>query len=133
MDPIIGKKISIWIIISGTLMGAYFIGFFFLAWGMVLFPVLLVIPYFGLGYFEKAIKTSIPKQKGITCLYFGLNLLFAFVIGASIPLMESEVSYNMAYFMIPLLIILNYIILDRFQIYSNKQVSEKRGDSIGEK
>ncbi len=46
-----------------------------------------------------------------------LNLLFAFVIGISIPVLESENFYNLGFIMIPLLIILNYIILNRFHYY----------------
>ena len=46
-----------------------------------------------------------------------INLLFAFVIGLSIPLLTSESFFNFGFVMIPLLIILNYIILDRFHYY----------------
>lgn len=46
-----------------------------------------------------------------------LNLLFAFIIGLSIPLLQSESFFNLGFVMIPLLIILNYIILDRFHYY----------------
>ena len=46
-----------------------------------------------------------------------INLLFAFVIGLTIPLLESNSFYNLGFIMIPLLIILNYIILDRFHYF----------------
>ena len=46
-----------------------------------------------------------------------INLLFAFVIGLTIPMLESESFINFGIIMIPLLIILNYIILDRFHFY----------------
>ena len=46
-----------------------------------------------------------------------LNLLFAFVIGLTIPMLQSESYYNLGFVMIPLLVILNYIILDRFHYY----------------
>ena len=54
-----------------------------------------------------------------------INLLFAFIIGLSIPLLESESFYNLGFVMIPLLIILNYIILDRFHYYT-KHINEDR-------
>ncbi|MFX0036678.1 MAG: archaeosortase H N-terminal-like domain-containing protein [Candidatus Hermodarchaeota archaeon] len=50
-------------------------------------------------------------------LMLTLNLLFAFVIGFTIPLLQSDSYYNLGYVMIPLLVILNYIILDRFHYY----------------
>ena len=46
-----------------------------------------------------------------------INLLFAFFIGLTIPLLQSASFLNLGYIMIPLLIILNYIILDRFHYY----------------
>jgi hypothetical protein len=57
-----------------------------------------------------------------------INLLFAFVMGSSIPVMESASKYNMGYIMIPLLVILNYIIFDRL-FYYVKHAGEKGGDN----
>ena len=56
-----------------------------------------------------------------------LNLLFAFVIGFTIPLLESVSFYNLGFIMIPLLLILNYVILDRFHYYT-KHVNERGYD-----
>ncbi|MFX1570291.1 MAG: archaeosortase H N-terminal-like domain-containing protein [Promethearchaeota archaeon] len=50
-------------------------------------------------------------------LLLTINLLFAFVIGLTIPMLESSSSLNLGFIMIPLLIILNYIIIDRFHYY----------------
>ncbi|MFX1363925.1 MAG: archaeosortase H N-terminal-like domain-containing protein [Promethearchaeota archaeon] len=55
--------------------------------------------------------------KMIGWLMLTCNLLFAFVIGITIPLLESEYNYNLGIVMIPLLIILNYIIVDRIHYY----------------
>ena len=49
-----------------------------------------------------------------------LNLLFAYIIGLSIPQLETRNSYIFGLVMIPLLVILNYIILDRFHFYVKK-------------
>ncbi len=57
-----------------------------------------------------------------------LNLLFAFVIGFTIPLLQSSSFYNLGFVMIPLLIILNYVILDRFHYYI-KHVNDREEDS----
>jgi hypothetical protein len=59
-----------------------------------------------------------------------INLLFAFIIGLSIPYMESESRFNLAFIMIPLLIILNYIILDRFHYHlKHKREEEINNDA----
>ncbi|MFW9942454.1 MAG: archaeosortase H N-terminal-like domain-containing protein [Candidatus Thorarchaeota archaeon] len=49
-----------------------------------------------------------------------LNLLFAFIIGFTIPILETKNSYMFGLVMIPLLIILNYIIIDRFYYTINQ-------------
>ncbi|MBA7514825.1 hypothetical protein ES705_06860 [subsurface metagenome] len=59
------------------------------------------------------------EQITLKKLYFWIlltiNLLFAFIIGFTIPILETKNSYIFGIVMIPLLIILNYIIIDRFQ------------------
>ena len=59
------------------------------------------------------------EQITLKKLYFWIlltiNLLFAFIIGLTIPQLETKNSYIFGLVMIPLLIILNYIIVDRFQ------------------
>ncbi len=57
---------------------------------------------------------QIIKKKILIWLLISINLLFAFIIGFSIPLLTSPSANNLGYIMIPLLIILNYIIIDRF-------------------
>ncbi|MHA2036645.1 MAG: archaeosortase H N-terminal-like domain-containing protein [Promethearchaeota archaeon] len=54
-----------------------------------------------------------------------INLLFAFIIGLSIPQLETPNSYIFGYVMIPLLIILNYIIIDRFY-YLISQLNDRK-------
>ena len=56
-------------------------------------------------------------KKLLIWLLLTINLLFAFVIGLSIPMLESASYLNLGFVMIPLLIILNYIIIDRFHYY----------------
>jgi len=59
------------------------------------------------------------EQITLKKLYFWIlltiNLLFAFIIGFTIPILETKNSYIFGIVMIPLLIILNYVIVDRFQ------------------
>ncbi|MFX1529775.1 MAG: archaeosortase H N-terminal-like domain-containing protein [Promethearchaeota archaeon] len=69
------------------------------------------------------------EQITLKKLYFWalltLNLLFAFIIGFTIPILETKNSYMFGLVMIPLLIILNYIIIDRFHYIIN-QLNDKR-------
>ncbi len=53
-----------------------------------------------------------------------INLLFAFIIGITIPQLETANSFMFGYVMIPLLIILNYVIVDRFH-YLIKQLNDR--------
>ncbi len=68
---------------------------------------------------------QITVRKIYIWLLLTINLLFAFVIGFTMPLLESESFYNLGLVMIPLLIVLNYIIVDRFHFYI-RQINDKR-------
>ncbi len=67
---------------------------------------------------------QIIKKKLIIWLLLSINLLFAFIIGYTIPLLTSESYFNLGYVMIPLLLVLNYIILDRFH-YHLKHIKDR--------
>lgn len=68
---------------------------------------------------------QILAKKVFIWILLTLNLLFAFIIGLTIPLLESESFYNLGFVMIPLLVILNYIIIDRFHYYL-KHINDKK-------
>jgi len=59
------------------------------------------------------------KKIGYT-LILTLNLTFLFLIGFSIPFMESNGKYLMGIILIPLLIVIGYIIVDRFHFILRK-------------
>ncbi|MHA2281483.1 MAG: archaeosortase H N-terminal-like domain-containing protein [Promethearchaeota archaeon] len=63
---------------------------------------------------------QILRKKLLIWILLTLNLLFAFIIGITIPQLETQNSYIFGYIMIPLLIILNYVIIDRFYYYINQ-------------
>jgi len=70
------------------------------------------------------------KKFGII-LFHSLNLLFAVVIGFSIPLMESDFRYNTGVIMMPLLLILGLIITDKYDnnikdIHGDQDLEEER-------
>ncbi|MFX0028748.1 MAG: archaeosortase H N-terminal-like domain-containing protein [Candidatus Hermodarchaeota archaeon] len=67
---------------------------------------------------------EITLKKLFMWILLTINLLFSYIIGLSIPQLETENSYLFGVVMIPLLIILNYVILDRFHFYARK-VNEK--------
>ena len=67
-------------------------------------------------------------KKILIWLLLSINLLFAFIIELTIPLLESNSFYNLGFIMIPLLIVLNYIILDRFH-YFVRHTNDREEDS----
>jgi hypothetical protein len=71
---------------------------------------------------------QITLKKIFIWILLTINLLFSFFIGLTIPLLEAESFMNLGFIMIPLLIILNYVIIDRFHYYL-RHINEK-GDDI---
>ncbi|MFX1591967.1 MAG: archaeosortase H N-terminal-like domain-containing protein [Promethearchaeota archaeon] len=71
--------------------------------------------------YNNALKTSIMKQLTLRKIFIWvmltINLLFAFVIGLTIPMLGIMSYFYLGLVIIPLLIILNYIIIDRFHYY----------------
>lgn len=68
-------------------------------------------------------------KKFLIWVMLTINLLFAFVIGFTIPILQSESFLNLGIVMIPLLIILNYVILDRFHYYIRHTPDEESTDA----
>ncbi len=114
------NKYIIWLMLSIILIGTFFIGFSISSIPSELIKIVLLIIgiiLFLLQYFI-IIKSSIGalnsrKKLGATIIH-SLNLLFSFIIGFTIPLMESDSKNNFAIVMLPLLIILSLIITDKF-------------------
>ena len=69
---------------------------------------------------------QITLKKIFIWIMLTINLLLAFFIGLTIPLLEAESFMNLGFIMLPLLIILNYVIIDRFHYYLKH--SNDRGD-----
>jgi len=68
---------------------------------------------------------QLTLKKILIWVMLTINLLFAFFIGLTIPLLQSESFMNLGFIMIPLLIILNYVILDRFHYYLKHTTQEE--------
>ena len=75
---------------------------------------------------------QITLKKLLIWALLTINLLFAFIVGITIPLLETQNGYIFGYVMIPLLIILNYIIIDRFQFYINQLNDRKETTNVKE-
>ncbi|MHA1292327.1 MAG: archaeosortase H N-terminal-like domain-containing protein [Promethearchaeota archaeon] len=137
MEPFTKKKVALWGILTLSLILAFFIGFFVptintqfkYILGFVVIPLLIILNYFSLRILNKDRVKLLLKENISIWVMLILNLLFAFVIGITIPLMESESKYNFALVMIPLLIILNYIIIDRVHYYIRHTKCEKESSS----
>ena len=63
---------------------------------------------------------QIIRKKIFIWILLSINLLFSYIIGLSVPQLETTSGEVFGFVMIPLLIILNYIILDRFHFYTKK-------------
>ena len=74
---------------------------------------------------------SIIAKKILIWLMLTINLLFVFMIGLTIPIMETETRDLFGWVMIPMLVVLNYIILDRFHYYTKQEHNreEKSNDT----
>ncbi|MFX1337024.1 MAG: archaeosortase H [Promethearchaeota archaeon] len=125
MDVIIKKKIILWIILSINLILAFFIGLAIpvietssaILIGLVGILGLIVFNFLIMELLNREYNNSNLYEKTLIWLFLSLNLLFAFIMGFTIPFMESNAKYNMGIVMLPLLIILNYILVDRFHFY----------------
>jgi len=133
MNSILIRKILIWIIFSVKLIICYYLGFLVGTFPNLLTIIIisLIIPFsfitnfLFLSYFERKTQKAPLNKKLFIWILFIFNFLFSFVIGLSIPFMESPFKSNMPIVMLPLLIILNYIILNRFHYYTDKVIDTR--------
>lgn len=65
-------------------------------------------------------------KKLIFWLFLSLNLIFAFIIGLTITSMTSESRLFLGIILIPLLVILNYVYLDRFHFWLKKAAEKEK-------
>ncbi|MFX1480108.1 MAG: archaeosortase H N-terminal-like domain-containing protein [Promethearchaeota archaeon] len=70
----------------------------------------------------------ITRKKLFIWILISINLLFSFIIGFTIPVLKTSNGYFFGIVMIPLLIILNYIIIDRFHYYINQSTLQEGKD-----
>ena len=119
MKTLITNKYLIWFILSFLLVASFFLGMFLFALSLEVTIIILValIVFFCiqvlliLNFVSNRIKNRLKIGMLIT---HSLNLLFAALIGFSISVMESDFKYNFGIVMIPLLLILSLIIIDKY-------------------
>lgn len=124
MEKIISKQNIFWILLTCNLMFSFLIGMtmsltklesaLYIETSIFLFLIIIDLVMLKLltsANFKQNLMTIIK-----TWAMLSINAAFAFIIGFSIPLMESENKGNFGLVMMPLLILLNYIILDHFQM-----------------
>ncbi|MBD3198195.1 MAG: hypothetical protein GF317_24305 [Candidatus Lokiarchaeota archaeon] len=130
---IIIRRISFFIAFSINLFIAYSIGYLislnesiiYNLIGLIIIPFTLIINYFLVQFYQREKRfNSIFKRKFMIFTFISINLLFAFSIGLTIPIMESVSRFNFGIVMIPLLIILNYITMLRYDNYLDKEVMD---------
>ena len=131
MRKIISKQLIFWIFLTCNLMFSFLIGIaisltkleiaLYIEVGIFLFLIILdlvILKYLISTNFRQNLMAIIKIWSMLS-----INAAFAFVVGLSIPLMESENKSNFGYVMMPLLLLLNCIILDHFRV-SFKSVDE---------
>jgi len=134
MEDIVKRKIILWILLSINLTTALIVGLFIssagsigIALGVLNISAQIVLIFFVIGFLDKNAISLISKKRIAIWVILTLNLLFAFLIGLKFSLMETriDIRYNMIYILLPLLIILNYIIIDRLHYY----IKHSKGDN----
>jgi len=72
------------------------------------------------------------RKKILNTLFNLLNIFFAYIIGFSIPLMESLSKFNFALVMAPMLIVLSIILVNKIKLDSSNEFIDK-GNSLEKK
>jgi len=120
MEIIQLRKLIIWMGLTLNLIFSFYIGVLFsssLPELIITLPALIGIIFILIYLLDLNNNSIIIRKKLLIWGLLSVNLLFTFIIGATIPTLVSNSRENFGYVMIPLLIILNYIILDRYYYY----------------
>lgn len=133
------NKYFIWLMQSAILICEFFIGFYISSIPSVILKIALVIIgitfllVLSLIILKSFIGSLSIREKIWAIVMITLNSLFSFVIGFTIPQLQTDSRYNFAFVMLPLLIILELVIIDKFfkdlkHIRNSK--SEDKGNQV---
>ena len=119
MKAMITNKYLMWLILSFLLIISFFLGMFLFVSSLevtIIILVALIITFcIQVLLIWNFVSNRIENRLKIGMLTtHSLNLLFAVIIGFSIPIMDSDFKYNFGIVMIPLLVILSLIITDKY-------------------
>jgi exosortase/archaeosortase family protein len=95
--------------LSIQLVIAFFIGLYFP--NLFLIAIVLIIHLLFIHYSFP--QKNNRKEEVKDLLYLGLNLMFAYIIGLSISVMESNSKYNFGLIILPLLVLFIFIVVDK--------------------
>jgi len=115
------NKYVIWLVFSIILILGFFFGLLIPLIKPEVNSVMLLVLTLALFLFQslfvlKFISGSFENRKKISVLLLHFfNLLFSVIIGLSISIMESTSKYNFGIVIIPLLLVLSYIITDKYK------------------
>ena len=130
MEPNIYKKILFWIYLNCILITCLFLGLLLSFLALIFLPLIVVIIFILLGRFKRAFDGIDRSKELLIISYFSLIMSFSITIGLYIPIMEEENAYLMAVVLMPLLMILNYAVLDRFHHYLKENKRELLKDEM---
>ncbi len=125
------RKLIVWLILTVILLLAFFLGILAASSftePIIFIIVLIVADYFIIGGLKLEGAKPDAFKKILIWLTLATNLIFMFLIGITIPFLESTSRNDFGVVMIPLLVVLNYIIVDRFHYYikhSNERTENK--------
>jgi exosortase/archaeosortase family protein len=112
------RKYLVWLLFSILTVSSFFLGLFIPSSNLFT-RIILVNLFLGLIIFQSYFiltllvkELSLRKKLGFLIMH-NLNITFSFIIGYFIYSMESFSKYNFGLVMIPLLIILSYVLLDK--------------------
>ncbi|MFX1355879.1 MAG: archaeosortase H [Promethearchaeota archaeon] len=133
MKQLSTRKYLTWLLFSILLVSSFFIGLF-TPLSNLLTSILLITLFLAIVVFQSLVilfllTKKLKNRKRISFLLMhSLNIVFSFVIGYFIPSMESFSRYNFGLVMIPLLIILSYVLIDKNQkdlIFPQEYIEKK--------
>lgn len=135
------KELSFWILFNLNLFIAYIIGYtssyfiFNIPYLYFFIAIPITLDIFFIKIYENK-RNILFKHEILINIYFILNLLFAFIIGLYQPFMQSNNALLFPIVMIPMLLILNYILLNRLNYYlkdsDSDLISEEKSIQKGE-
>ncbi|MFX1237224.1 MAG: archaeosortase H [Promethearchaeota archaeon] len=131
------QAIVLWTVFTVNLVVTFFLGIVIASFplaevsiGCLLTVVILIFVDCRIVLYYNNTSKAKKEKRVFICIFLILNLGFALVIGLSIPFMETLKRENLGFVMIPLLVLLNIVIVDRFHFYLKYPDGFKIDDNV---